>query len=214
VIVVLTAAAGDAPAPLAAAVAPEPVVVLSLEEVAAEPSTLHDPSFHRSTLTVGGERVSVGSIRGVVNLLPAVVPAMLSFYDEAERGYQAAELYAWLSFLLASLACLVVNRPTPLGINGPVLDRLGWYHLALRAGLAVAEVDANDGDVEIACVGNAVVAPTGTAADDLTLRLARVAGVAHLRARYDRSLRFAGASGIPDVGREDVCLALGALFRG
>ena len=209
--IVVLVAAGGASAPSAAALAPLEAEVVSLEELAAAPSALYDPGFERSELTVSGTRVCVGDLTGVVNLVPAVPPELLTFYDEGEREYQAGELHAWLSFFLSSLRCGVVNRPTPVSLTGPALTFLSWTRIARAAGVATAPLTVDSRDVraalrepepggdDVVCVGGRVVSPVGSPSEAAALRLAEAADVIYLRAWFDRDSRLLGASSVPDL---------------
>jgi hypothetical protein len=226
VIVILAAMRDDDTASLASEL-PARAAILTLAELAAERSCLHDPGFERSTVTVEDDEIGVGEIAGIVNLLPAVLPDALTIFDPNEREYQASELHAWLLFFLSALRCPVVNRPTPLSLNGPVQGGLGWFALARASGVPVSAVSVGssepdtspeEGDVvEVACVGGVVVSPSGTAADRNTLQLARRANLEYLSARYVRDggtrLLFAGASSIPDARSAPDRAALADYFR-
>lgn len=214
-ILILAGPADEGAAALADAFAPAPAAVVGLAELASEPSVLRYPSFGDSAITAGGERIGVADIAAVVNLLRAVIPEELNFYDPTEREYQAAELHAWLTFFLASLACPVIGRPSPLSLNGPVLGPLGWRHLALRAGLALAPLELDTEDLEagspvplasqiaVTVVDGRAVTPSGTPADEYAVRLGRHAAVEHLRAWFTHAdARFAGATAVPDSGCE------------
>ena len=217
--ILVLVAAGGASAPSAAALAPLEAEVVSLEELAAEPSALHDPGFERSELTVSGRRVRVGDLTGVVNLVPAVPPELLTFYDEEERDYQAAELHAWLSFFLSSLRCRVVNRPTPVSLTGPALTALSWIRLARAAGILTAPLTVDSRDVraalrgpepdgdDVVCLGGRVVSPASRS-DPSAVRLAEAVGVTYLRAWFDRDSRLLGATSVPDLRPESTRRAL------
>jgi hypothetical protein len=219
-VILVLAAAGGASAPSAAALAPLEAEVVSLEELSAGPSTLCDPGFERSELTVSGARIRVGELKGVVNLVPAMPPELLTFYAEEEREYQAGELHAWLSFFLSSLRCRVVNRPTPVSLTGPALTALSWTWIARAAGVAAVPLTADSRDVraalreptpdgnDVVCVGGRVVSPTGSPSDASALRLAESAGVVYLRAWFDHDSRLLGATSVPDLRPDSTRRAL------
>ena len=218
--ILVLVAAGGASAPSAAALAPLEAEVVTLEELAAGPGTLYDPGFERYALTVSGRRVVVGELTGVVNLVPAVPPELLTFYAEEEREYQAGELHAWLSFFLSSLRCRVVNRPTPVSLTGPALTPLSWTRLARAAGIATVPLAVDSRDVraalrepepdgvDVVCVGGRVVSPTGSLSDKAAMRLAEAADVTYLRVWFDRDWRLLGASSVPDLRPEPTRRAL------
>jgi hypothetical protein len=190
--------------------------LITCTDLACAALNLHHPTFDASTITVTGETISVGRLAGVVNLLPVVLPDELIFYDEAEREYQAAEIHALLTFFLSSLPCPVINRATATSLTGPFHNPLGWRQLARSLGIAVSRiamrsdafanpftVPADGGSIEVECLGNRVIAPSGTVADAQTLTLARHGGVEYLRAVYVRDasgdVRYLTAHTTPDV---------------
>lgn len=172
-------------------------------------------------VTVAGNAVPVTAIRAVVNALPAVMPGSLAVYEAEEREYQAAELHAWLAYFLSALSCPVLNRPSPLSLGGPVLNPLGWLHLARAAGIPVSPVEVSSQDpptapaapgserVEVIWVNGMSVR---TAAEEYTAALARSCGLAYLNAWYDDdesgNPRLAGARSVPDLASEPTRRAL------
>lgn len=189
--------------------------VVTCLDLAMAPGALHHPRCEASRLTIGGEVVPLGRIRGVVNLLRGVDPGELLCYAEEEREYQASEFHALLTFLLSALPCPVVNRPTPLSLSGPVLNPLGWYYLARDAGIPLVGITVESaapaspfpalagGMIDVSCLGGVLIRSSGTPADEWTLRLARQARVEYLRARFSApshdALRFYSADGVPDL---------------
>jgi hypothetical protein len=203
--------------------------LITCADLASAPLNLHHPNFDASTITVGGETVPVLDLAGVVNLLPAVFPDELIVYDEAEREYQAAEIHALLTFFLSSLACPVINRATATSLTGPFPNPLGWRQLARSSGLAVAPMElrsdafanpftvpADRGAIEVECLGNRVIAPSGTVADAQTLTLARQGGVEYLRAVYLRDasgdVRYLTVHTTPDVNSAPTRAAVADYF--
>jgi hypothetical protein len=221
-VILVLAPAGDAgAAALVAELAPARASALSCVDLVSSHSCLRHPDFAASTLTVAGDRVAVGEISAVVNVLPAVVPAQLTCYDAAEREYQAAELHAWLAFLLSALECPVVNRPSSLSLTGPVLNPLGWMHRARACGLPLAAMAVCSEEptapapvpasrrVTVTWVRGMAARST---AERCTETLARSCDLVHLRAWYvvdDRGqARFAGARSLPDLACERTRAAL------
>jgi len=221
-VILVLVAAGGASAPSAATLAPLEAEVVTLEDLAAGPSMLVDPGFERSELTVAGRRVAARDLKGVINLVPTVLPGLLTFYAEEEREYQAAELHAWLSFFLSSLACPVVNRPTAVSLTGPALSALSWLRIARGAGIATAPFTLDSRDVgrsirrpvedgdDVLCIAGSVVRPEGSRAEESASALARASGVVYLRAWFDADSRLLGASSVPDLRPEPTRRALAA----
>jgi hypothetical protein len=226
VILVIAEPGDQGASALVAELAPRPALAVSWVDFAAAPSCLHHPHFEDSRVTVAGAALSVAAIRGVVNALPAVIPESLDLYDATEREYQAAELHAWLSYFLSALTCTVVNRPSALSLAGPVLNPLGWLHLARAAGIPVAARVVSSDDLATARSVAAdrtepVIWVSGmearTAAQEHTATLARRSGVAYLEAWFEDDgaggVRLKGASSLPDLAsqrsRRAIVAALG-----
>ena len=90
-------------------------------------------------------RTIEGEDRGVLNRVAAVPAGLAAGAAAADREYALQELHAfWLSWL-NGLRCPVLNRPTPLGLDGPWLDRTEWLVLAERAGLVTAPYLSSSG---------------------------------------------------------------------
>jgi hypothetical protein len=90
-----------------------------------------------STAVIGGRKVGVEEIRGVVTRLPWVAEHELVSIIPADRAYVAAEMSAFLAFWLSDLKCPVLNRPTPGSLNGPSWRREQWIFTAARLGMRV-----------------------------------------------------------------------------
>jgi len=86
-------------------------------------------------------------IEGVLNRVVGV-PA-LHLYQAAppERDYALQELYALYLSWLAGLPAPVLNRPSPLGLSGPVLHASTWMALAAAAGLDIGTYCLADDDL-------------------------------------------------------------------
>lgn len=99
---------------------------------------LADPST--ATAVIGGRKVVLGEIRGVVTRLPWVTELELVSIMSADRAYVAAEMSAFLAFWLSDLNCPVLNRPTAGTLNGPPWGREQWIFTAARVGMRVPSV--------------------------------------------------------------------------
>jgi len=195
---------------------PAAVSVVTCRDIAEDSSTFCYPDFLASTITLHGQTISVFSIRGVINLLPAVYPDELVFYPPEEREYQASEFHALLTFFLSALACPVINRPTPSSLTGPYLNPIGWYNMAHQLDIPVSSVSL-DSDafvnpftprqsetvVEVSCLGGSVISRSHTIADDYTITLARAAKVEYLKVVYNdggqEGLQIISAHAVPDI---------------
>lgn len=204
------------------------VSLLTCRDLAQGRLALRHPDVLSSTFTVSGHEIPARSTRAVVNLLPAVFPDELFFYPQSEREYQAAEFHALLTFLLASLPCPVINRPTSMSLTGPYASPLGWYHLAGRLGVPVADVHFNSEQfanpfanpprgesVEVTYLqGKILSAATGEVVD-YTQALARAAGVEYLRATFTRrgeGVQLLSVSTVPNVRDQETRRALKQFF--
>ena len=189
--------------------------LFTCRDLAEQPFALRHPDLDGSALTAGGRTIPLADLRGVINLLPAVLPGELLFYPPEERDYQSAELHALLTALLSILPCRVVNRATPAGLTGPFNNPLGWHHLARRLSIPTAPLTidsaafvnpftppAGSERTEVGYLAGSLFAPSGTEADRHTVALARAAGAEYLRATYiwlDGRLALHSAGTVPDV---------------
>jgi hypothetical protein len=179
--------------------------VLTCNDLIRRPARLHHPNFLDSTITTSQGTVGMGEIKAVLNLLPAVMPNELTAYAPEERTYQAAEMRALLVFFLSQLPCPVINRPTPLHVNGGVQNPPAWLAMAHRAGIPAARLEAgcrNAPPIEVVSLGGRLVKHSGTAADRYTRELAHRCHVDYLRATYqevDSEIRFVGGDSYPDI---------------
>ncbi|HEV2714058.1 MAG TPA: hypothetical protein VGU64_02260, partial [Terriglobales bacterium] len=73
----------------------------------------------RGMTVIGGERVGVKHIQGVLVRLSFVTENELPHIHPEDRLYLAAEIMAFLVAWLSELPCPVLNRPTPFCLAGP-----------------------------------------------------------------------------------------------
>ena len=88
---------------------------------------------------LGGVRVEVSAIRGVVTRLPCILESDLSHIAPADRRYVSVEMTAFLKSWLSRLPCPVLNRPSASSLLGPVRSQERWMALASACGLRLAE---------------------------------------------------------------------------
>ncbi len=88
-----------------------------------------------SVVCEDGRRLDSSRLRGVASRLTRAMPPQFRAAAAGDREYAAAEAQALTLSWLASLACPVVNPASPRGLSGPLLSRLEWSLLAIRAGL-------------------------------------------------------------------------------
>lgn len=126
------------------------------------------------TLVIGGARVPVTAVRGVITRLAWVTASELPFMAAPDRDYAAAEMQGFLVALLMQLVRLgvpVINRPTPGCLAGPTWSPEAWTAAAARAGVEVEPI------VHAAYAGGLVVGgPAAPARRSVTVVGDRVLG--------------------------------------
>ena len=95
----------------------------------------HD--FEQSTLVATGKLFPVDKISGVVTLMPFVAEYELFSIEPPNRRYAAAEMMAFLFYVLTSLRCPVVNTPTAYNLTGPNWRYEEWLRACREVGLPV-----------------------------------------------------------------------------
>jgi hypothetical protein len=169
-----------------------------------------DPAASRAA--VGGRSIPFEEIGGILLRLPSVTEDELPHIVEADRGYVAAEMNAFLVAWLTEAHFPVVNRPTPICLMGPNWHHEQWLHAAAQAGArlrssprpttpeaAASEVHAGR-LCTVTVVGERCLGQADDSLKELARRIARGAGVTLL------AVQFAG----PHAGAEFVGAYLGA----
>lgn len=105
------------------------------------------------SFVAGGLARPTASLGGVLVRRPAVVAEELPWIATEDRQYVATEINAFLVAWLSSLACPVLNRPTPTSLCGPAWSQTYWRVAAARAGVAWAEPDGPGALQEIVFCG-------------------------------------------------------------
>jgi hypothetical protein len=93
------------------------------------------PCDRETRATIGGRRVDMDDIRGVLNRLPFVNPAELTNIIPSEREYVCVEITAFLTWWLSQLKCPVLNRPRAAGLMGPNWPLEQWVTTAVQLGI-------------------------------------------------------------------------------
>jgi hypothetical protein len=226
-IVLLLASRRDAPAAaLAARAADAGVRLMTPHDLSQEGWTFHlgDPSG--MTAVLAGRPLRAAAIAGVVTRLAGVTEDDLPHIAPEDRGYVAAEMNAFLLAWLTSLACPLVNRPTPQCLSGPHWRQERWVIAAERLGIPARPVvrRAGDGIGPASARAGHVVTVVGSrhfGTDDAVLAqrayaLADAAGVELLAVEFDgprRDARFVDASLWPDLRDGAIADAVLALVR-
>ncbi|HMD20707.1 MAG TPA: hypothetical protein VKH40_10315 [Alloacidobacterium sp.] len=122
---------------------PHGAVVVSAADLSMSGWSLDLCSPAKSSACIGGRKVTNQNIDGVLTRMPCVHEQELNHIVPLDRQYVASEMTAFLLAWLSSLACPVLNRPTPDSLGGPGWRREGWVHLANRLGIPVAAVRRN-----------------------------------------------------------------------
>ena len=116
----------------------EPVEVLLPEELAGGTALTQRVGGGGDEVRItlpDGRPIEGGTVRGVVNRLPALPPGRWRELPPGDRDYVGEELLACLAGLFAGLACPILNPPGPLGLSGPAHSEAEWRVMAGRAGL-------------------------------------------------------------------------------
>jgi hypothetical protein len=179
------------------------------------------PSSDRSRVILDGREVAACEVTGVLTRMPCVYEQELGHIVPADRSYVAAEMTAFLLAWLSSLACPVLNRPTPNCLAGPNWRTEQWIHRAAGLGIPVRPLrrtspcncDEPDppSDCELTVVGDRCF---GDSAPELSAHarlLARAAGVELLSVRFtgrDADGRFVSASLWPNLASPEVADAV------
>jgi len=172
-------------------------VLVSAADLSTSGWSLHLASPGKSRACVGGRDIRNEEINGVVTRIPRVGSEDLEHIVSSDRRYVAAEMTAFLLAWLSSLACPVLNRPTPSCLGGPIWRAEEWVHLASLLGIPVLPVRRKTPDcvplpeVESVCAVTVVgEACLGNAAEPLiknARKLAKAAGTDLLSVRFTGS---------------------------
>ena len=145
------------------------------------PGWRHEPARPlRGVAVAGGEPLAVATITGVCTLLPCVAASELRSIRTEDRAYVAAEMTAFLCAWLSSLACPVLNPPTPSCLSGPAWSPVRWVRFAMAASLPAIAGPAEE-TAAVTVVGSRAFGARSASQRDLAIQLARSAGVPLLR---------------------------------
>jgi hypothetical protein len=185
----------------------------------------------RGTAVVGGQRVRVSDIEGVLVRLPFVPSEELPHIVPGDRNYVAQEMTAFLTAWLAELPCPVLNRPTAVCLGGPGWGLEQWRQVAAGLGLAVrprrlrvvASADVDDtvekirSRMTVTVVGRRCFGSAPPYATDQARRLAAAAGTDLLGVHFATTRagpRFVYADPWPDISPPAVADALRECLHG
>jgi hypothetical protein len=160
--------------------------------------------------------------------MPVIVAQELFDVEPEARPYVASEATAFLTYLLSSLPCHVVNRPTALSLAGPNLRPEEWSRAASLCGLPCKSIrrDSKPGkyqtpttlaSLSVVAIGGRIIENAGFLHAEALRRLSSLTKVTYLKATFiesKRGLLFASADTRPDLSDAAVCNALREHFRG
>jgi hypothetical protein len=173
-----------------------------------------------SRLIAGGRKFTSDEVSGVLNRLPAAYCSELDHVAEEDRLYVSSEMTAFLLAWLSSLACPMLNRPTPGCLCGPNWRIEQWLHLAARLGIPVetlrrstsfAVPDEREGGVAVTIVGARCVGAVHPSLAAYARRLAAAAQVDLLEVRFtsaDRAGKLHNVHLGPDVSQPEIADAI------
>lgn len=152
---------------------------------------------------VGGRRIPVANLQGVLTRRPAVLSEELTWVDPGDRQYVAAETNAFLVAWLSSLPCPVVNRPTTTSLCGPAWDELHWRSAAAGAGVEWADRDDDSAVQRVVFCGERCFFATTDKQKEIAHALAHAADVDLLSVSF-RGNRVWAASVAPPLDNPEL----------
>jgi hypothetical protein len=198
--------------------------VLSCEDLSVTGWCHRLPDRGASTAVIGGRVISDAEITGVLTLLPCVTTQELVHIVPEDRAYVAAEMMAFLASWLHGLTCLVLNRPTPVSLMGPIWRREQWVHAAARIGIPIRPICRRSGlntapsadvaevsPVTVTVVGDRWFGEADSVLAEHARRLAVTAGLDLLTVHFDgpeASARLLGADLRPDLSSPEIADAM------
>ena len=175
-----------------------------------------------SAAVIGGRKIALKEVAGVVTCLPSVPELELLHIAPADRAYVAGEMTAFLLSWLSTLRCPVINRPSPTCLSGPYWRPEQWAYAASRAGMRVRPVHrrvafpadaapAVTESITVTVVGERCLGQADTTVMTGARRLARAANVELLTVRFSGlgpDATFLGADPWLDLTSEETASEL------
>jgi hypothetical protein len=176
-------------------------------------------------IVASGRPLCAGKLTGLLNLLPYVFEQELVTIECASRRYVAAELTAFLFYLLTVIKCPVVNRPTSNNLTGPDWRPEQWAQACCTVGIPTKKIRRNsrasiiaaasgESFCSISAIGNNCVGDATAYAANV-VALAKLAGVTFLTvkfAEHEASKVFHAAQLVPDLQDRNLASAIQAHF--
>jgi hypothetical protein len=178
-------------------------------------------------VVANGETLPVSKLKGILNLLPCVFDYELFTIEPASRRYVAAELTALLFYLLATIKCPVLNRPTANNLTGPDWRPEQWVQACRKVGIPTNKTHRNsrvsitteasgDSYLSLSAIGNTCVAGKTAPYAAHVIALARLAGVTFLTVTFverQGSKFFHSTQLAPDLRDGKLVSAIQAYFQ-
>jgi hypothetical protein len=176
-------------------------------------------------LISGGRGFTSDEVSGVVTRISSASVSGLDHIALEDRSYVSSEMTAFLLAWLSSLACPMLNRPTPGCLCGPNWRIEQWVHLAARLGIPVyplrrstslAAHDEREGGAAVTVVGEQCVGAVHPSLAAQARCLAKSAHVDLLEVRFTSAGedgRFHNASLFPDVSQPEIADAMLRYFE-
>jgi len=196
-------------------------VLVSPADLSRSGWNLHLASPGKSTTRIGRRDVRNDEIDGVVTRIPCVEADDLHHIVPSDRQYVASEMTAFLLVWLSSLACPILNHPTPNSLGGPGWRPEQWTQLASRLGIRVTPVQRKTPDYtthsaeksgcEVTVIGEACFGDVTEPLITKARKLAKAAGATLLSVHFkgsDANSAFVRASVWPDLASPGIADAV------
>ena len=182
---------------------------------------------HDWSIVASGQQWPISAVSGVVSRLPRILARELFDVQYEDRSFAAAEAMAFVFFLLSSMPCPVVNRPTPNCLNGPNWQLEQWGRACFEAGVAFKagcrrNTEMFGPETASSCLRSVTVLAEKCLEDTSNgclagvLRLAQLANVIFLHVDFTEDKGetvFHRAELIPDLSRIEIREALREYFE-
>jgi hypothetical protein len=200
-------------------------VLLTARDLSEPGWVFEAPPRGPSRLIAGGRAFTSDEVSGVVTRISSASASGLEHIAVEDRSYVSSEMTAFLLAWLSSLACPMLNRPTPQCLCGPNWHIEQWVHLAARLGIPVdplrrstslAADDEREGGVAVTVVGEQCVGAVHPSLAAQAQRLAKSAHVDLLEVRFTgagEGGRFHNVSLFPDVSQPEIADAMLRYFE-
>ena len=94
-------------------------------------------NFWGSRFIAEAKEIQVTEVKGIINLLPIVMPYELFKIIPEDRKYVAAELNAFLFYFFSKFQCPFLNRPSAYNLAGPLIRQEEWIKECSKVSLPV-----------------------------------------------------------------------------